>query len=840
MIPKQPGKAAFGYSSLAKDHCIGAQFGILKLALNEKMKKRYLLPISLILLHPGFSEETESKSSKNQRWLADKQAELDRKEKQLSDQEEAYRAKEGQLVNRKLSLLEQMEAFAAEDEEVATKEQLLLERESKEIKREKQLASREQELADIQQLCAPQELLVQDSAPANYDQKLLAPGCRSAFHTMHLELRHTEARGIGYKEGYTTLEGFGIYDRNHCFMPFLDLRGHLFDNGKWAGNVGIGGRSYFSSLNHFLGYYCYYDVRQDRHHLTAQQVSPGIEFIGSRMEYRLNGYFPVAETKSHQYGFKFDAFDGHRILLKSKRRDVMIGGDAEVGAHLTQSTKYDVYAGAGPYYFSSSHASAWGGKVRLLGRYKEYISLEASYSYDHLFRNVVQGTITLNLPFGSKLKKREKECSSRIDLALSRLAFAPYRFEIPVVKKISTKDKAINPATGDPWNVWFVNNTSSSEGTFESPFPTLLQAQNASAPNDMIYVFPGDGTTTGMDMGITLQDGQTFFGSGIAQRISTTKGKIKIPAFSNSLPMITSSGINVVTLGNGNEVSGMNIMATTSRGIRGNGVNGTTINNNNVFGNPSIAGISIFGLGEINIKNNQVSSSLLTGIGIFAGAEDATFIKVNISNNSVIGFLSSIDFQPVFNPTSTTGDITIQKNFMSNFGNNGVSYPMGMPNSIVRIIGNVINNNASVGSGSTGGISISVNNYPDSGNVLVQNNTITTTTTNPNINSLLVEINGGASTHLNVDIDNNTMTAGTGAGSVGINVRTTANNGTICASLTNNTVIQQAAGINDFQITTNVPTATNSIINVDDLSGNISSNFAISGNVNFVPEGTCE
>src|SRR4051812_23333446 len=68
-------------------------------------------------------------------------------------------------------------------------------------------------------------------------------GCHSPFHVMHLDVRHTEAKGVGYKDGYTTLEGFGIYDHNSYFMPFLDLRGHVFNNGKFAGNIGLGERT---------------------------------------------------------------------------------------------------------------------------------------------------------------------------------------------------------------------------------------------------------------------------------------------------------------------------------------------------------------------------------------------------------------------------------------------------------------------------------------------------------------------------------------------------------------------------------------------------------------------
>ena len=272
----------------------------------------------------------------------------------------------------------------------------------------------------------------------------------------------------------------------------------------------------------------------------------------------MNGYFPVGKRQSHKYGHDFAKFDGNNILLQYKQKHVLTGGDAEVGAHLTQSTKYDLYAGAGPYYFGGGKAHGWGGKVRLLARYKEYISLEGSYSFDRVFRNIVQGTIGFNYPLGKKLTRKDKNCPQQNDLMLSRAAFAPYRFEIPVVKRVKRNTPAINPATGQPWQVWFVNNTSSSAGTFVSPFPTLAQAEAASSPNDMIYVFPGDGTTTGMDAGITLQDGQTLFGSGMAQKIQTTRGNMIIPAFSSTAPTVTSSG-NVVTIGNGNEVAGLNI-----------------------------------------------------------------------------------------------------------------------------------------------------------------------------------------------------------------------------------------------------------------------------------------
>jgi hypothetical protein len=468
--------------------------------------------------------------------------------------------------------------------------------------------------------------------------------CHSPNHVMHVGMRHSESKGVGYKEGYTTLEGFGIYNGNSYFMPFLDLRGHVFNNGQLAGNVGVGERSALSSIDHLFGIYCYYDVRQENHRLTVNQISPGLELLGKRMEYRINGYFPVGKDKSHHYGYKFDRFDGHHILLKSKQKAALTGGDAEVGVHLTQSTHYDLYAGAGPYYFSSSHASSWGGKTRLLGRYKEYVSLEATYSYDHLFGSVFQGSLGFNYPFGSKLKRKGKQCPQQNDLMLSRASFAPYRFEIPVVKKVTSRSKAINPATGSPWQVWFVNNTSSSLGTFESPFPTLLQAQTASQAGDIIYVFPGDGTNQGMNVGILLQSDQKLFGTGIPQSIETSAGKIRIPALSSGLPLITTSTGNVITLANGNEVSGVHTQDLISGNseVFGDNIEGAFIHDNLISSQVSDFGIALLNsTGTFVIENNTLINSpggVFTGITI-SSPTDAS-MDATIAGNQILGYMS--------------------------------------------------------------------------------------------------------------------------------------------------------------------------------------------------------
>jgi hypothetical protein len=149
-----------------------------------------------------------------------------------------------------------------------------------------------------------------------------------------------------------------------------------------------------------------------------------------------------------------------------------------------------------------------------------------------------------------------------MDRALQRVD----REEILVLDHKRSTSKAINPATGKPYTFWFVSNTSHSQGTIESPFNTLLAAEAASAPNDVIYVFTGDGTDTGMNSGIALKRGQQLLGAGINQTMATTEGKITIPAQDVGLPIISNtndpSGFGVQLIAGNNVVSGLYLKDT--------------------------------------------------------------------------------------------------------------------------------------------------------------------------------------------------------------------------------------------------------------------------------------
>lgn len=57
--------------------------------------------------------------------------------------------------------------------------------------------------------------------------------CVEDYRHIRLALRHIEGTGVGYNQGYTSLEGLFLprSGTGHGWTPFLDLRGHVFNNG---------------------------------------------------------------------------------------------------------------------------------------------------------------------------------------------------------------------------------------------------------------------------------------------------------------------------------------------------------------------------------------------------------------------------------------------------------------------------------------------------------------------------------------------------------------------------------------------------------------------------------
>ena len=401
-------------------------------------------------------------------------------------------------------------------------------------------------------------------AKSEVSRKKEEKSCGQGARPMRVAVRHIEPNGIGYNQGYTTAEGFFSFDNGwDQWALFLDGRIHVFNNGEPALNAGLGAR--YLTNSRVWGANAYYDYRKtSRYHYN--QVTAGLESLGEVWDFRLNGYAPVGRWTSPHYDLAFAYFRGHNAILRQKYEYALGGLNAEAAAHVDKWKHFPLYFAAGPYYLNGRGGTAWGGQARASVQMYDYVKIEGNVSYDHLFGWIGQGQLALSFSFGKEkeLKNSSNRCSMT-PLLSERMVQPVDRFEIIPVDHNTDHLAAINPLTGEPYYFAFVDNLSSSLGTYESPYATLSDAETNSGPHDIIYIFPGNGTATGMNSGIELQNYQRLWGSGVAQSLPTTNGLVTIAAQSNSIfngvvisPSIanTTPG-NVITVADNNEISGL-------------------------------------------------------------------------------------------------------------------------------------------------------------------------------------------------------------------------------------------------------------------------------------------
>ncbi len=399
-----------------------------------------------------------------------------------------------------------------------------------------------------------------------------AEECEKGPKHFRVATRYTTPQGIGYNHGYTTLEGFFSLPRSQQeFLPFLDLRGHIFDNGKFAANAGTGLR--YLADSRLWGIYTFYDYR-DTSSQHYNQASAGLETLGKIWDFRINGYLPWGKKEVIHHA-EFYSFQNHSMILNRKSQFAMKGANAEAGFHWDRFKQAPLYFTAGPYYLTGSEKTTWGGSFRASTKLFEYVTLEANTAYDHFFKWTGQGQIGLNFSFGGKARVKPRanhSCAKETILATRAVQKVDRNEIIPVGIGRHNLSTAIDPATNAPYYFVFVDNTSSSLGTYESPYPNLQQAQAAASVGDTIYVFPGNGnpydTSYGEAIGMMLQDSQLLLGASTAHSFSTTRGSISIPPQASSLPVITNSQLAssfaIVTLANNNTVSGFQWNNTSS------------------------------------------------------------------------------------------------------------------------------------------------------------------------------------------------------------------------------------------------------------------------------------
>jgi hypothetical protein len=367
-------------------------------------------------------------------------------------------------------------------------------------------------------------------------------------------------KGLGYRGSYMTLGGFfpAMEDDLGGFWA-ADLRGHLSQYGGFFSNVGVVRKQLIGGTLLGVGVYWDYDGDQNQYDTafvptgggntyafaggySYNQVGVSGEWLTDYGNLRSNGYIPVGTT-AELVGPRLQ----NTFLCVNGVNAALGGADLEVGAYVPGLTDWAGMISVGGYalgntsyqFSDGSDAVPWFGGVytRLDLTFLRNWDFSLQYNNDSYFDSTGFARITYRM--GSS---RRRTVPDQMEQPMMRNEHIIRARQIPVV--------ATNPQTGQPWRVFYVDNSAapgSTTGMAEAPFTTLEQAQTAATQQwDVVYVDVGVSQATPYITPVGgysfNQPNQYFLGEGTAQTLPTLLcGNKAIPgAGSSSLyPVIT-------------------------------------------------------------------------------------------------------------------------------------------------------------------------------------------------------------------------------------------------------------------------------------------------------------
>lgn len=510
---------------------------------------------------------------------------------------------------------------------------------------------------------------------------------------------------------------------------FGDVRIMGDNNDNTEFNAGIGYRDVLNNTrlgDGVAGGMVWFDRRLTQRDSEFNQVTVGGEWLTEDWDVRVNGYVPLNDsntfTQANPNG-SGAGFAGNQVFVNTDQtvvEEALPGADLEIGYRLkfldgiTDATR--VYAGG--YHFEGDQAEDVSGfRTRFTSDITQDVQIGARYQHDDERGSQTYLEATVRFPMGFKKSFKEEGLYARLDESPER--------DIDIVSSEAVIDQGVtnttllNAQTGLAQNIIHVDNTNGAgTGTAEDPFNTLAAAEAAAGVNDMIYVHRGDGTTTGMSDGITLNDaGQMLAGSGANLLFSRdrfrTAGNRNISGTivnASQAPVITNGAGNGIDLTADNIfVSGIIVDGATGHGIDVLNITGTTWNQgiaiqNVTARNNTESGIfvDVDGAGSeittVDFIGNRASAN--TERGIYARARNSgTIGTVNFRNNlastNIIDGLQAL-------PTGVGSRIDII-NFDDNVTTNNTRYGISSFALSGGYVGSVtIQNNSIVNNGDSG------------------------------------------------------------------------------------------------------------------------------------------
>ena len=676
-------------------------------------------------------------------------------------------------------------------------------------------------------------------------------------------------RGLGYKGSYMTVGG-----KSRLFEDFLggrwvsQVQGNMaLESGSFFSNVGLERVFTVEAANSdvFFGVWWDYDDDQQGsfgHTFNQIGVSGGIK--SELYDVYANGYLPSGSTSYTQGDITGSSvFFANSVVTQAGIDSALEGFDFHIVSRPQQLAFMNTYVDVGGYAYGSDVVDTFAG-FSLGGGIQTLRGMGLGIQVNHDSRFEWTGALQVAWEFGARGARTEYSPLGR-DLEPSRRNDHIVRFQQETLL-------ALDPDTGDDYVVFHVDNEADAggDGSIERPFQTLAEAQAASGNENIIYVHQGDGTTTGMDQGIVLKDGQLLLGDGIVHTIPELRlGSFDIFNTVNGLaPQITSLAGDGVTLASRNTVRNFDINAAGTNLISGIHGQGTALNplENGIIeqvtvrGNPILNGINLnFITGEWDIRRNDISTAGNHGIGVDNVSGETSVLRMfnNTITTSTEDGIHVEDYQGerfVFRGNVLTENIgdglellrytgPDAEWFIDNHisdGNVGAGIAIDGANGSVLITESIVNDN------STSGITLrDVNNTQDvnatlidtvlmsnNGNGLI--NDLNTGFQELNITNSIINANGlgllatstglGTTLELNVvdnfSISNNLSDAIRGVVEEGATLRFLLENDPAAPLIMDGNAVQSGLGVSLFAQGTGVTSTLNAIIRGVDITNN--------------------
>jgi parallel beta-helix repeat protein len=448
-------------------------------------------------------------------------------------------------------------------------------------------------------------------------------------------------------------------------VVYADLRMMADDQENREFNIGIGYRKMILETligRGIAGTHIWLDRRYTERGSAFNQVTAGAEWYADDWELKLNAYLPLNDSHSYGEGTSgatgSGSFAGTQIIFQGGGQGIieeaLAGVDIELGYKLplpegiTDSTR--IYGGL--YHFEgdeSNDVSGW--RARIASDITSDIQLGARFQSDD--ERGSQGFLeaAVRLPFGHKKSYQTEGLRARLDESPER--------DVDIVTNEAVSGSGnggtiplLNTATGTIQTVIHVDNTAAGggDGSAENPFNTLAAAQAVASMNDLIYVHRGDGTSTGQNAGITIDDdGQMLIGEGSAITSSdglfTIAGGGSLPAViipAGTAPVISNTNPNsdgVTVTADNVYLTGFTVDGAARDGIvvEGDAASAQNVTISNVTATNNRMGIYIHGTngGDVSAMIEQSVTTANSQHGIAVYDDTAGTFEVDLGGGSL-------------------------------------------------------------------------------------------------------------------------------------------------------------------------------------------------------------